>query len=249
VGRPAAGQIKRARASADIPLVPRSPLTPFVAWLGVACTAVTIAGCASTSADPSPGVAAAVVARAARSVVTVRCINTNLSASEILSATGTGFITSEGVVTASHVVSTCASSGPGTVSAGAYVASVNRDDPSHDVALIGLSSVASPLPLGTTLPSTSDPVELLGCAGSSTGGVTPLGGTVTATGATVTLHAEDGGQETLTNMIVVSANGVIPGDSGGPAIDAAGRVVGVVEGAGGGNAYITPASQVSALTS
>jgi S1-C subfamily serine protease len=222
-------------------------LIQISAWAGLALAGIALSGCGSTSQAQPAVVPPAIVDGAARSVTTVRCINAQADANLIMSATGTGFATADGVVTAAHVVSTCAYTGPGSVSAGPYIAEVSRDDPAHDVAVIAAKAVGPALALRPGLPSTGEAVALLGVAGSANGTVTPLTGTVTDTHSTVTLHAEDGAQETLTDAIVVSVNGVIPGDSGGPAIDGAGRVVGVVEGAGGGYAYLTPVSRVTAL--
>ena len=236
--------IKRPGAPADIPLVP-----PIAArMLAAAICVATLSGCGSAAVTASGVVPASVVQRAESSVITVRCVNTNISANQMSEATGTGFVTLEGVVTAAHVVSSCAYAGPGSVSAGPFVVSVSRDDPAHDLALIAASNAGVPLALHGALPTAAEPVELLGLAGSSTGVVTPIAGTVLGTHATVTLYAENGSHETLTDAIVVTANGVIPGDSGGPAIDSAGRVIGVVEGAGGGRVYLTPAAQIASLT-
>lgn len=77
-------------------------------------------------------------------------------------------------------------------------------------------------------------------------------GTVVATGETATLTSPEGLHETLTDAIAVNfsgtgtGTGVAPGDSGGPAIDAAGHVVGVIEGMNRetGTAYLTPAADV-----
>jgi S1-C subfamily serine protease len=187
-------------------------------------------------------------------VITVRCVNVDPTAEAAAEAVGTGFVTARGVITASHVIAPCAYSGPGSVSAGPFVVSVSRNDPAHDLAVIAVGDAGRPLSLDDALPSASDRLELLGLAHSTdnavpTGVVTSLAGTVVDNHATVTLQGENGSQETLTDAIVVDAPGVIPGDSGGPAIDATGRVVGVVEGSGDGRAYLTPVTDVPALTS
>ena len=55
-------------------------------------------------------------------------------------------------------------------------------------------------------------------------------GTVVGTNRTVQLTSAAGGRETLTDAIEVTAAGVVNGESGGPAVDAAGNVVGMIEG-------------------
>jgi S1-C subfamily serine protease len=72
-------------------------------------------------------------------------------------------------------------------------------------------------------------------------------GKVVATNRTVQLTSPAGGHETLTDAIEVAAEGVVSGDSGGPAINAAGKVVGVIEGSGPGIATLTPATDLISL--
>jgi serine protease Do len=211
---------------------------------------VTMRDRASLSAPQATSVPASVIQLAESSVVGVRCINAaNETDNMLLSANGTGFLTRQGTVTAAHVIVTCASAGPGSVSAGPYIVSVDRDDPSHDLALLEPVVAGAPLALQDALPALNSPVELLGSPNDSSGpAVEPIAATVNATHATVTLSSEDGASETLTDAIVVLASGAIPGDSGGPAIDAAGQVIGVVEGGGDGRVYLTPAADLASVT-
>lgn len=224
----------------------------MAAVLAVAGISVALRGFSSVAAPRSVSVSPAAIQSAAGSVVRVRCTNTNVS-NDWLSASGalgTGFVTRGGIVTASHVISTCAGAGPGSVSAGPFVVSVGVNDPAQDLALmrLGPASTAPPLPLAPALPSPGTQLELIGSPGDGSGtALRPVAGTVLATNTTVTLHSEAGGSETLSDTIVVAASGVVPGDSGGPAINAASQVVGVIEGGNDDRAYLTPASDVTSV--
>ncbi len=221
------------------------------ACLVVAFTVTTTLRDRSTTATPqTTSVPATVIQLAESSVVGVRCINAaNETNDTLLSANGTGFLTRQGTVTAAHVIVACASAGPGSVSAGPYIVSVGRDDPANDLALLQPHIAGAPLTLQDALPSLGSPVELLGSPSDTSGpAVQSIAGTVNATHATVTLYSEDGASETLNDAVVVTASGAIPGDSGGPAINAAGQVVGVVEGGGNGSVYLTPAADIAAVT-
>jgi S1-C subfamily serine protease len=218
------------------------------ACLAIASLPVAFSGCGAT-APPAAAVAAPVVQGAEGSVIRVRCTNADVSDDLLSAAIGTGFMTSAGIVTAAHVISSCASAGPGSISAGPFVASVSEDDPTDDLALMRLGAVGTtPLSLQGQLPSNGARVELLGSPGLASGvNLQPISGTVVATNAPVTLYSANGSSEMLTGTIVVAANGVAEGYSGGPAIDAAGQVIGVIEGGGGGRVYLTPAAEVATL--
>ena len=209
--------------------------------------AAALSGCGSGGPPQPTSVAPAVVQAAEASVVPVRCTDVNTNAGMIDAANGSGFVVATGIVTASHVISSCDAAGPGSVSAGPFVVAVSANDPAQDLALMRSGRGGRALSLDASLPRSGSPVELLGMPHDAVGAsVEPLAGTVVATDTSVTLTAEDGAQETLDDTIVVDANGAIPGDSGGPAIDASGRVIGVIEG-GGGQVYLTPASDVALL--
>lgn len=222
----------------------------MAALLAVAGIAVALRGFSGMAAPAAASVSPATIQRAEGSVVRVRCTNADMNADLLSAALGTGFVTRGGIVTASHVISICANSGPGSVSAGPFVVSVSADDPTHDLALmrLGPAATAPPLPLAAGLPSAGEQLELIGSPGDQLGAaLEPIDGTVIATGATVTLYSETGASETLTDTIVVAANGVAHGDSGGPAVNAAGEVVGVIEGGDADRAYLTPASNVASV--
>ena len=69
-----------------------------------------------------------------------------------------------------------------------------------------------------------------------------------ATNHTQVLTSATGAPETLRDAIEVAVPGVVPGQSGGPAIDSAGKVVGVIEGsASSGIATLTPVTDLASL--
>ena len=72
-------------------------------------------------------------------------------------------------------------------------------------------------------------------------------GLVDAVGVSPHLTSLHGVRETLSDAIVVLAHNVVPGESGGAAIDASGKVIGVIEGSNGTSVVLTPAADVMAL--
>src|SRR5919204_1441470 len=168
-------------------------------------------------------------ARATASIPGVVDINTNLRY-ESAAAAGTGIVlTSSGeVLTNNHVIR-----GATTIrivlprSRRSYTATVLGYDVAADVALLkaqgasGLRTASignsSKLRLGQT-------VVGVGNAGG-TGSLTSARGRITGLGKTIT--ASDGqSSEQLTGLIETNAN-IQPGDSGGPLLDSAHRVVGI----------------------
>ena len=194
-----AARVKRRSPIADIPVMSRRTLA-MAACLATAWVPVALSGCGGGAAPQAAGVSAAAIESAERSVVKVRCTNADVNDDLLSAAVGTGFVTQGGIVTASHVVSSCAGAGPGSVSAGPFVVSVGANDPTLDLALmrLGPAGTAPPLALEAGLPSPGARVELIGSPGDQSGpGVRPIAGTVLATNAEVTLYSEAGASETL----------------------------------------------------
>ena len=211
-----------------------------------------------------------VVARAEKSVVPVVCINPapGLSAFAGTGFTGTGFKVTRGVVTASHVVAACSAetalsySCPDGATIEFYIGpgdgcgSVSRHDPAHDLALLTYhTSRASPHPLQaeSAHPYIGESLALIGIPDTQDlipgfqGYATVTHGIVLATHRTQQLTSADGKRETLIDTIQVATPGVLPGESGGPAIDPAGKVVGVIEGSNPGIATLTPVADLTSL--
>jgi S1-C subfamily serine protease len=128
-------------------------------------------------------------------------------------------------------------------------------DRTHDLALVtdqSLISSRSPLRPESASVYVGEPLALIGMPGLSgfssfQSRLEVVTGTVVATNRTVHLGSSAGGRETLTDAIEVAAAGVVSGESGGPAIDAAGNVVGVIEGGGAGVATLTPIADLMSL--
>ncbi len=147
-------------------------------------------------------------------------------------AAGTGIIlTSSGeVLTNNHVVSGSTSI---TVTiqgrSGTYAADVLGVDPTRDVALIQLEGVSG-LPTATLADSSTlqvgEPVVAFGNALGQGGAPSVSSGAVVALDQSLT--ASDGNSsEQLTGMIQMNAR-IAPGDSGGPIVNSASQVVGMI---------------------
>ncbi len=186
-----------------------------------------------------------------KSVLPVSCSSLDGAGSGFV---GTGFMVRTGVVTASHVLAACSRTGP--IFLGDGTAGVWADDPTHDLALGTYESrLGNPNPkalqLASRPPYVGEHVALLGIPGLSGFGnpftpqVTVAQGTVVATEHRQVLTSADGGHELLTDAIQVASTGVLPGDSGGPVVDSAGKVVGVIEGTGSGFATLTPVTDLT----
>lgn len=157
-------------------------------------------------------------------------------------------------VTASHVAARCVG---GSMGAGDASVAITRDDVTHDVAVLqetdgGPPVVPRALGLNTAAVRVGESVALIGYPvgppsypGKVGRPLVAVLGTVLATGRQVTLPGENGTVETLSGAIEVSG-GVGPGASGGPAIDATGSVVGVIEGGNQSATYLTPAAAIGA---
>jgi S1-C subfamily serine protease len=154
-------------------------------------------------------------------------INTNL-AYENGSAAGTGMVlTSSGeILTNNHVIAgatTITVKVPGTTHS--YKATVVGYDVTDDVAVLKLANASSLKTVSTGTAVVGATVTAIGNAGG-TGSLLSAKGSVTGLHKTITVSDDNGGTETLTNMIETNAD-LQPGDSGGPLVNAAGKVVGM----------------------
>ena len=157
------------------------------------------------------------------------------------SAAGTGIVlTSSGtVLTNNHVIdgaTTIKVVLPGT--GRSYSAKVVGYDKTADVAVLQLQNASNlkTLRLGDSSHLTvGSLVTAYGNAGG-TGSFTAATGRITGLGKTITASDDQGSSEQLTGLIETNA-GVVPGDSGGPLLDSAGRVVGMDTAASSGAGY------------
>lgn len=239
--------------------------------LAIALAGLALSGCASTAASvtattqtvtpttvqdqtvapPPTPIPDSVVTTAQKSIMSIGCQDANNQ----MQFEGTAFMvagpaaasaaqTSYGkAITASHVVSACGT-GSTVTATGPVDVSLLQNDATHDLALLSISGeLESPLPIETAPPHVGEQVALLGEAHQEPE-VTQ--GTITAVNIPQTLGGE-GSTETLSDSIQVQTS-IIAGESGGPAIDGAGKVVGVVEGGSqtGSSAVLTPVSDLPA---
>jgi hypothetical protein len=111
----------------------------------------------------------------------------------------------------------------------------------------------TPLRLETKPAYVGEPLALLGIPELQLPGnpfkrqVTVAIGHVVATNRTQVLTTANGARETLRDAILVAVPGVVQGESGGPAVDSAGKVVGVIEGSGSGIATLSPVTDLTPL--
>jgi S1-C subfamily serine protease len=176
-------------------------------------------------------------------------------------ATGTGMVlTSSGeVLTNNHVIRGATQIRVRIPRTGrTYPARVLGYDVSHDVALLKLLGASG---LRTVSVGDSSKVRIgqsvtaVGNAGG-TGTLTSATGTVTGLGRTITVSDDQGGTARLRHLIRTNAD-LERGDSGGPLLDSAGRVIGMNTAAsaelafrsGGSEGYAIPINRASSLAS
>jgi S1-C subfamily serine protease len=148
------------------------------------------------------------------------------------SGAGTGMVVSPGglVVTNNHVVQ-----GADTVTVvvpghGSHPASVIGTDPAADIAVLkvsGLTGLATVKFGDSSAVAVGLPVVAIGNALGLGGSPTVTQGIISATGRTITASDETGSNpETLHGLLQTDAP-IAPGNSGGPLVDAATRVIGM----------------------
>lgn len=209
---------------------------PAVAETPVGDAATALAPLPNPEPTVLPGADADQLAASIRpSVVTVW---SDLPAAEgfTMRGAGTGILLGEDglVLTNNHVIAGSTRVRATHVDTGAdYAAEVLGYDRTRDIAVLQLRDDAGRLPSG--LPAAplgdpasaevGDPVVAVGNAGG-TGVLTTSPGAVTALDQTITAEDDQGRNEKLGGVIQIEA-GIRPGDSGGPLLDATGRVIGI----------------------
>jgi S1-C subfamily serine protease len=167
--------------------------------------------------------------RTARVGTGVVVIDTNL-AYEGGQAAGTGMVlTSSGeVLTNNHVIrgaTTIRIVVPGT--GRSYTARVVGYDVSDDVAVLQMSGASNlkTVSLNAATVRVGQKVKAVGNAGG-TGSLSSVSGAITGVAQAITVNDDQGGSERLAGLIETSAS-LEPGDSGGPLMNAAGKVIGM----------------------
>jgi S1-C subfamily serine protease len=180
---------------------------------------------------PSTGGALDTNAIAAKVDPAIVDINTVVGSGQ---AAGTGeIITSTGeILTNNHVVDRSTSIQV-TIAGRAqtYTAHVIGVDPSADIALIQVDGGVSGLPTVSFASSSSvqvgDPIVAIGNALGQGGTPDVSQGSITALDQTITASEGGSKSEQLTGMLQSDAT-IYPGDSGGPIVNSAGQVVGMI---------------------
>jgi len=175
-------------------------------------------------------------------------------------AAGTGMVlTSTGeILTNNHVIRGATSVKiviPGT--GRSYTAKVVGYDVSDDVAVLqaqGASSLKTVALGSSSSVKVGQSVTAVGNA-RGTGSLTSSTGTITGIARAITVSDDTGGSERLTGLFETSA-GLEPGDSGGPLLSAAGKVVGMdtaasvgygYQGVASGDGYAIPIARAVAI--
>jgi S1-C subfamily serine protease len=190
----------------------------FVAAAGLALATGIVSGTPSARGAPRSSTTGVVV------------IQTQLGlANGSAAATGIVLTSSGEILTNNHVVRGATQIRVRVPATGrTYGARVLGYSVSADVALVRLSGASglSTVSLGnSSTVRRGDDVTAVGNAGG-TGKLTKKDGTITGIGRTIRVKDGEGGTAHLTHLLETNA-GVQPGDSGGPLLDSAGRVIGM----------------------
>ena len=128
-----------------------------------------------------------------------------------------------------------------------YKATVVGYDKSGDVGVLRLEGASNlrTISVAKGTPSVGQAVRAVGNAGG-TGSLTSAKGVVTGLNRSIVASDEQSAPERLTGLIETNA-GVQPGDSGGPLLDSAGRVVGMDTAASASSAFAANSSDAYAI--
>ncbi len=219
-----------------------------VAAVGLALAAGIVGGTPSASGAPTSSTTGVVV------------IRTELGLSnESAAATGIVLTSAGEVLTNNHVVRGATQIRVRVPATGrTYNARVLGYNVSADVALLKLTRASrlDTVSIGnSSTVNRGDDVTAVGNAGG-TGKLTRKSGTITGTGRTITVDDGQGGRARLTHLLETNA-GVQPGDSGGPLLDSAGRVIGMTAAASielgfrstSSDGYAIPINRATAIAS
>lgn len=207
----------------------RSHATTTAATQGPIAAVPQVGGQSSTQSAGSPNLAA-IAAKVDPVVVDVNTVIQSANGSGAAAGTGIILTSSGEVLTNNHVVSGSTSI---TITiagrSGTHAAQVLGVDPTKDVALLQVEGLSG-LPTATLADSSTlqvgETVVALGNALGQGGAPSVSEGSIVALDQSLT--ASDGGtSEQLTGMIQIDAS-IAPGDSGGPIVNSAGQVVGMI---------------------
>jgi S1-C subfamily serine protease len=183
----------------------------------------------SSSASGAPSNAASLARGVDPALVDVNTV----MASEGLYGSGTGMVLSRNglVLTNNHVIEQESSVTVTDVGNGkTYQATVLGYDPSQDIAVLKLTNATglNTVRLGNSSKiAVRTPVVAVGNAQGKGGTPSYTGGSITAIGQSITASDEINGPEALTGLIEANTR-IVPGYSGGPLLNGAGEVVGIV---------------------
>lgn len=174
-------------------------------------------------------------------------------------AAGTGMIVSSNgyILTNNHVVEQATSIQVSIPGRGRYTATFVGADPSADVAVIkvhGLQGLPTVTFGNSSTLAVGDPVVAIGNALGLGGSPTVSTGIVSALGRSITASDSTGSSEHLSGMIQTDAP-IEPGNSGGPLVDAAGHVIGMdtaaasAAGSGSSLGFALPINRVAGIAS
>ncbi len=181
--------------------------------------------------QPAARTTAGVAATTAQKVGVVTVVSTiDYDSSEQAAGTGTILTSSGYILTNNHVIEGATSIKVTVESTNkTYTATVVGTDVTDDVAVLKLANVSGLTTAGYDSSYTAaigDTVTAIGNA-QGTGNLVSATGAITATGQAIAIQGDSTDQtENLSNLIETSAD-VVAGDSGGPLLEANGKVIGM----------------------